>query len=158
MRKTLTLLAVSAAALGLAACEPAGPRGIDAEALTRQVSRAVGDPNTCVLIVEKGSGDVVWRYGDHATCSAAMPSCQGGAMLSPDGLAKLAAAGETRTLSCDSAPDGASRVGWASGPITPSPGATYGDLVYAAAMEGPTVLPGREIKVRLEGAFRRAGM
>lgn len=158
MRTPLTLLAISAASLALAACEPTGPKGIDTELLNQQVGRAVGDPNTCVLIVEKGSARVVWRYGDHSTCASAMPSCQGGAMLSADGLAKLAAAGETRTLSCDSAPEGASRVGWASGPITPSPGAKYGDLAYAAAMEGPTVLPGREIKVRLESAFRKAGM
>ena len=49
-------------------------------------------------------------------------------------------------------------MGWASGPITPSPGAQYGDLAYAANMQGPSVLPGREIKVRVERAFRKAGM
>jgi len=32
------------------------------------------------------------------------------------------------------------------------------DLAYAANMQGPAVLPGREIKVRLESAFRKAGM
>ncbi|HRD27650.1 MAG TPA: hypothetical protein PLO65_05050 [Caulobacter sp.] len=158
MRTPFIVLTLAGAGLGLAACEPTGPRGIDAELLNQQVGRAVGDPNTCVLLVEKGSGKVVWRYGDHSTCASAMPSCQGAAMLSPDGLAQLAASGEVRTLSCDSAPDGASRVGWASGPVVPSAGAKYGDLAYAAAMEGPSVLPGREIKVRLEAAFRKAGM
>jgi len=32
------------------------------------------------------------------------------------------------------------------------------DLAYAANMQGPTVLPGREIKIRVESAFRKAGM
>lgn len=152
------LIALAIATLPLAACAPAGPKGVDSDLLTQEVGKAIGDPNTCVLIVEKGSGKVVWRYGDYATCGASMASCQGAAALNADGLAQLAAAGEVRTLSCDSEPDGASRVGWASGPITPSPGAQYGDLAYAAVMEGPSVLPGREIKIRLEAAFRRAGM
>lgn len=158
MRTPLLALAIAAASLPLAACTPAGPKGVDGDLLTQEVRKAIGDPNTCVLIVEKGGGKVVWRYGDYSTCAVSMASCQGAAALSADGLAKLAAAGEVRNLSCDSEPDGASRVGWASGPITPSPGAKYGDLAYAAVMEGPSVLPGREIKIRLEAAFRRAGM
>lgn len=158
MRTPVTLLAVSAASLALAACQPTGPSGIDSALLTDQVSKAIGDPNTCVLIVEKGSGKVVWRYGDYSTCAIARPACDGSGTLNTDVLAKKAAAGDTRTLSCDAAGETGDRVGWASGPITPTPGTHYGDLAYAAEMQGPTVLPGREIKIRLENAFRAAGM
>ena len=110
-----------------------------------------------MLIVEKGTAKVVFRYGEYTTCALGRPACDGAGTLSTDDLAKLAAAGDTRTTSCDATGD-AGRVGWASGPITPSPGAQYGDLAYAANMQGPTVLPGREIKVRLESAFRKAGL
>ncbi|CAN1520041.1 hypothetical protein MCEMIH16_01067 [Caulobacteraceae bacterium] len=157
MRTSLTVLSVGLASLALAACEPAGPKGVDSELLTQQVSKAIGDPNTCVLIVEKGTAKVVFRYGEYTTCALGRPACDGAGTLSTDDLAKLAAAGDTRTTSCDATGD-AGRVGWASGPITPSPGAQYGDLAYAANMQGPTVLPGREIKVRLESAFRKAGL
>ncbi len=157
MRTSLTVLSVGLASLALAACEPAGPKGVDSELLTQQVSKAIGDPNTCVLIVEKVTAKVVFRYGEYTTCALGRPACDGAGTLSTDDLAKLAAAGDTRTTSCDATGD-AGRVGWASGPITPSPGAQYGDLAYAANMQGPTVLPGREIKVRLESAFRKAGL
>jgi hypothetical protein len=158
MRPSLIVLPFAAASLILAACQPAGPRGVDVDRLTQEVSSAIGDPHTCVLLVETGSGKVVWRYGDFSACATNLPSCQGAAALNGDGLAKLAAAGEQRTLSCDSIPEGGRRVGWAAGPVAKSQGATYGDLAYAAVMEGPTVLPGREIKARLEGAFVKAGM
>lgn len=158
MRTTVTLLTVAASALALAACAPAGPKGVDAELLTQQVRKAIGDPNTCVLIVEKGSGTVVWRFGDYTTCATARPACDRPGTITTDDLAKLAAAGDARTLSCDAPGEAGDRVGWASGPITPSAGAQYGDLAYAANMQGPSVLPGREIKVRLESAFRKAGM
>jgi hypothetical protein len=157
MRTSLTVLAVAFASLALAACEPTGPKGIDSELLTQQVSKAIGDPNTCVLIVEKATAKVVFRFGDYTTCALGRPSCDGDGTLSTDDLAKLAAAGDVRTKSCDATGD-AGRVGWASGPITPSAGTAYGDLAYAANMQGPTVLPGREIKARLESAFRKAGM
>ena len=75
MRPSLTVLAVAASALTLAACDPPGPKGIDAEMLRQQVSKAIGDPNTCVLIVEKGSGNVVWRFGGYTTCAMGRPAC-----------------------------------------------------------------------------------
>lgn len=160
MRTPVTLLAVAVAAVSvaLAACEPTGPKGVDAELLTQTVRKAVGDPNTCVLIVEKTSARVVFRYGDFTTCATARPSCSGPGTLTTDDLAKLAAAGDARTLSCDAPGEAGDRVGWASGPITPAPGTAYGELAYAANMQGPSVLPGREIRVRLESAFRKAGM
>ncbi len=158
MRTPVTLLAVAAVSVALAACEPTGPKGVDSELLTQTVRKAVGDPNTCVLIVEKTSARVVFRYGDYTTCATARPSCDGPGTLTTDDLAKLAAAGDARTLSCDAPGEAGDRIGWASGPITPTPGAAYGDLAFAANMQGPSVLPGREIRVRLESAFRKAGM
>ncbi|MDP1965402.1 MAG: hypothetical protein Q8K93_24720, partial [Reyranella sp.] len=133
-------LALAALSLILTACGPSAPKGVDAERLRSEVSKAIGDPYTCVLLVEKGSGDVIWRFGDYSTCARSLPSCQGAARLNADGLGKLAAAGEERTLSCASTADGGSRVGWASGTAPMSEGAKHRDLAYAAVMEGPTVL------------------
>ncbi len=141
----------------LAACDPA-PKGIDIDRLDQAVGGAIGDPATCVLLVEKGTAKVVYRFGTHASCARPLPSCQAPGSINADDLAKLAAAGDARTISCDSGPDGINRVGWASGPAPRSPGAEHGDLAYAALMEGPSVLPGREIKIRLEAALRQAGM
>ncbi|HRD46070.1 MAG TPA: hypothetical protein PLF78_06260 [Caulobacter sp.] len=148
---TLPILAL------LAACDQA-PKGVDVNKLDAAVGEAVGDPNTCVLLVTKGGGDVVYRYGTHANCRRPLPSCQGEASLSAEALGKLAAAGETRTVSCDSGPNGENRVAWASGPAPKSAGAKHGDLAYAALMEGPGVLPGREIAIRLEAALVKGGL
>ena len=158
MRPSVTALAITTTCLALAACQPPAPKGIDPERLQGAVSDAIGDPNTCVLIVEKGTGAVVWRFGDYTTCAISRPACSTPDTLTTDDLAKLAAKGDVRTTSCDAFGEAGDRVGWASGPITPSAGAQYGDLAYAANMQGPSVLPGREIKVRLEAAFRKAGM
>lgn len=159
MRASVTVFAIAATSLALAACQPPAPKGIAAQTLHDAVSDAIGDPNTCVLIVEKGSGKVVWRYGEFTTCATSRPACDDTTgTLTTDELGKKAAAGDARTTSCDAPGEAGDRVGWASGPITPSAGATYGDLAYAANMQGPSILPGREIKVRVEGAFRKAGM
>lgn len=154
MRPVLILLPVLAL---LAACDQT-PKGTEVNRLDAAVSDAVGDPNTCVLLVEKGSGKVVYRYGSHANCSRALPSCQGDATLTADALGALAANGEVRTISCDSGPNGENRVAWAAGPAPKSSGAKHGDLAYAALMEGPGVLPGREIAIRLEEALVKGGM
>ena len=159
MRASVTVLALAATSLALAGCQPVAPKGIDPDRLQDAVSTAIGDPNTCVLIVEKGAGAVVWRFGDYTTCATARPACDDtGETMTTDQLAEKAAAGDIRTTSCAAGGEAGDRVGWASGPITPSAGARYGDLAYAANMQGPSILPGREIKVRLEGAFRKAGM
>jgi len=141
----------------LAACEQA-PKGADVHRLDAAVGDAVGDPNTCVLLVKKGSGEVVYTYGGYANCNRVLPSCQGDATLTATALGKLAAAGEVRTISCDSGPNGENRVAWAAGPAPKSPGAEHEDLAYAALMEGPGVLPGREIAIRLEAALVKGGM
>lgn len=142
----------------LAACNQA-PKGTDVNQLDAAVSDAVGDPNTCVLLVEKGSGKVVYRYGTYANCSRVLPACTDpAATLTADALAKLAAAGDVRTISCDSGPAGENRVAWATGPVPKTPASKSGDLAYAALMEGPGVLPGREIAIRLEAALAKGGM
>lgn len=150
--------AAAGLALILAACAPPGPEGIDTHRLDEAVGRAIGDPNTCVLIVERGSADIVYRYGTHMTCARTLPSCQDGGTMTLDDLKAAAAAGDARAISCPSLPDGSASVAWASGAIEKSPGAEYGDLAYAAVMEGQRALPGREIALRLERAFKQAGM
>jgi hypothetical protein len=143
----------------LAACNQSAPRGIDVNRLDAAVGDAVGGPNTCVLLVAKGSGNVVYRYGTFANCGRALPACTDpSATMTADALAKLAAAGDSRAISCDSGPGGMNRVAWASGPVVKAPGAKYDDLTYAALMEGPDVLPGREIAARLQDALTKAGM
>lgn len=142
----------------LAACEPGGPKGVEPDRLTTEIGGAIGDPNTCVLIVEQGSGKLVYRYGTPLRCARPLPECSKPGEINTESLAKLAAAGDVRTISCDAGPEGADRVGWATGPVVKSAGSKYGDLAYAAVMVGPSVLPGREIKARLEPALKRAGM
>lgn len=138
----------------VAACDPA-PKGTEIGKLDAEVSRAIGDPNTCVLLVEKGTAKVVYRFGTYANCGRPLPACNAPGSLNTDELAKLAAKGDERTISCDSGED---RVAWASGPAPKSPGTKHGDLAYAAVMVGPSVLPGREIKIRLEAALVRGGL
>ncbi len=158
MRRLLFALACCLTVPALAGCDPA-PKGVDGQRLSDMVASAVGDPNTCVLVVEKASGKLAFRYGEPSACKRGLPDCgPEGETTSTEALARLAAAGDDRAISCDSDASGARRVGWATGPIQPSPGAKYGDLVYAAMMEGEGALPGREIKARLEPAFRKGGM
>jgi hypothetical protein len=143
------------AALSLAACSPGGPPGVDRDTLDAEVSKAIGDPASCLLMAKAGSGRVIYRYNSATACARELPAC------SPDGkavgktkvgdLLKAAAKDrQPRQLSCDSAPDGSRGVGWAAGPIAGT------ELVYAAVMEGDRSFPGRMMADRLEGAFRRA--
>jgi len=151
------LISLSATAL-LAACNQA-PTGTDVNQLDAAVGAAVGDPNSCVLLVEKGSGKVVYRYGEYGACNRVLPACTDpAATLTAEALGKLAAAGDVRKISCDTGPAGESRVAWATGPVPKSTDSKAGDLAYAALMLGPTALPGREIAIRLEAALAKGGM
>lgn len=151
------LVAAASLALLAAACAPKGPAGVDTARLDAEIGRAIGDPNTCVLLADR-TGEIVWRYGTHMNCARELPSCEEGGTLTMEGLKDAAAKGDERAISCPALPDGSRSVAWAAGPIAAGPGARYGDLVYAAVMEGERTLPGREIKHRLERAFERAGM
>lgn len=145
----VTLIAVA----GLAACTPASMKGVDTAKLDEAISRAVGDPKTCVLIAEAGSGKVVHQYNNHAACRAKWPPCDGGELRSAGDLVALTARdGQVRTQSCNSNSDGSRGVAWAAGPVQGRP------LVYAAIMEGERSFPGLMMADRLGRAFARAGL
>ena len=150
-RRRLATLGGALALLTLSACEPGAPPGVDKAALDEAVSRAVGDPNTCVLIAEAGSGRVLYRYNTATACDRAFPDCDGpGTMKTKDLLATVAKDGLEHKLSCNTVPDASRGVGWAAGPIEGR------DWVYAAMMEGDRVFPGMMMADRLKSAFRRA--
>ncbi len=143
----------AAAAVVLSACSPGAPPGVDRDQLDAAVSRAIGDPNSCLLIAKAGSGKLYYRYNTHTACDREHLSCEGVEKTKVGKL--LARTVETRApvqLSCDTIADGSRGVGWAAGPIAGT------DLVYAAVMEGERTFPGRMMADRLEGAFRRAGV
>jgi hypothetical protein len=149
----------SAALAGLiliaaAACAPNAPKGVSKDALDQAVSRAIGDPATCVLIAEQPSGKVVYRYSySHVACARSLPACDGSGTRTVDQL--LAATqkdGLPRTLSCVWPNDPSKGISWASGPV---PGKA---LTYAALMEGQRALPGRMIAERLDDAFKSTGV
>ncbi|HXA37540.1 MAG TPA: hypothetical protein VNW53_00945 [Phenylobacterium sp.] len=147
--------ALSLSVLALGACSPGAPKGVDKDTLDAAVSRAIGDPASCLLIAEQGSGKLVYRYNTHTACARSLPACAGAA-TSEQTLDQLLKAtlkdGQARTLSCSSVKDASRGVGWASGPI-PGKG-----LVYAAMMEGDRAFPGRMMADRLARAFKDAGL
>lgn len=147
------VIAVGLLACGLlAACSPDAPPGVDKAVLDAAISRAIGDPNTCVLIAERG-GRTLYRYNTATVCARTFPDCEGpGQMAVGDLLDAVARDGQSRLLSCPTTPDRSRGVGWAAGPIAGT------NTVYAAVMEGDRAFPGRMMADRLEGAFRRAGV
>ncbi|MCR5872816.1 hypothetical protein LRS10_00585 [Phenylobacterium sp. J426] len=123
---------------------------MDKDALDAAISRAIGDPNTCVVIAETG-GRTLYRYNTATTCAKRYTSCDGaGEMTVGDLLDAVGKDGRPRYLSCPTLADRSRGVGWAAAPI---PGK---DQVYAAVMEGDRSFPGRMMADRLEAAFRRA--
>lgn len=143
--------AVALAVLALAACSPTAPPGVNRDDLDAAISRAVGDPNTCVLIADARSGRVNYRYNTATACAREWPACDAaGARKLKDLLDATVKDRRPRALSCNTMADGSRGVGWSAGPIAGT------DLVYAAMMEGDRVFPGRMMSDRLETAFRRA--
>ena len=151
-------LAALTFALAASACSPS-IEGVDNVVLEEAVGTAIGDYNTCVLLVD-GGGDVAWRYGTRMTCARQLPACTAdGGVTTVDLLAEAAATrGFETNISCPSKPDGSTTVGWAAGPVKAAEGATHQPLFYAAVMEGERALPGREIRLRLENALAKAGV
>jgi hypothetical protein len=148
-----SLAALTLGALALGACSPGAPKGVDKDQLDAAVSRAIGDPNSCLLIAEQANGKLVYRYNNHTACARTLPSCVGAGQQTVDDLLKATLKdGQTRTLSCSSTADASRGVGWAAGPI-PGKG-----LVYAAMMEGDRAFPGRMMADRLSRSFRDAGL
>jgi hypothetical protein len=145
------LTGAALAALLLSACSPGAPPGVDRDLLDAQVSRAIGDPNSCLLIAKADTGKLYYRYNTHTACDRELPSCEGAAKTKVGHLLDRAVKTHAVVqLSCDSKADASRGVGWAAGPIAGT------DLVYAAMMEGDRAFPGRMMADRLEGAFRRA--
>lgn len=150
-------LAALTFALAAAACSPS-IEGVDNAVLEEAVGSAIGDYNTCVLLVD-GEGEVAWRYGTRMTCARQLPACaDDGGVTTVDLMAGAAAKGFETATSCPSKPDGSTSVGWAAGPVKAGEGAARQPLFYAAVMEGERALPGREIRLRLENALARAGL
>ena len=143
----------AALALGLTACSPAALKGVDIAALDAAINDTVGDPGTCVLIGETGSGETVHRFGSNVTCGRALPACNGASRTLDDLLKLTAKSRQPVNISCASSADGARMVGWAAGPIE-----THDELVYAAAMEGPNTPPGVIIADKLKNAFEKVGL
>ncbi len=141
--------------LALIGCAPKAPKGIDAAVLDDAIGNAIGDPSICVLVVEKGSGKLAYKYGTNVNCSAQIPVCTAPGTTTVNDLAKSAAAGQTRNSSC-ALVQGEGGVGYASGPL-PASKAQYQNLAYAASINGKRYLPGIEIATRMEGAFKKAG-
>lgn len=146
--------ALAAAALALAACGSNAPEGVDETALDNAIGRAIGDPNTCVLIGEAATGEVVYRFGTHAVCGRELPACDRPTLTTAEALMK--AAGSTKaaaiTRSCQSDAAGARTVAWAAGTLRD------GRLAYAAIMEGETIPPGLIVADKLKGAFAKVGL
>jgi hypothetical protein len=151
MRTAAAVLALAATAL--CACSPGLPKGVDKDRLDEGVSRAIGDPNTCLLIGRKADGQVLYRYNSHTACDRKLPACDAPVLRTVDDLLKATAKdGQARALSCNTTADASRGVGWASG-VLPAKG-----LVYAAAMEGDRSFPGRMMAERLADAFKDAGL
>ncbi len=137
--------------LGLTACAPDAPPGVDRDQLDAAVSRAIGDPATCVMIGQAGSGRLLYRYNTATACDRELPACDAAGVTKLAAVLKVTAqTRQPRALSCNSTSDASRGVGWASGPIAGT------DLVYAAMMEGERAFPGRMMADRLAGAFRKA--
>ena len=144
-----------AAGLTLAACSPKLPSGVDQQQLSDAVGRAIGGPNTCVLLADK-AGKVVWTGGGYITCARNLPTC-GGATTTAQTVLEGAVGKPSRFASCSSG-TGVNTVGWAMGPVPVSAGKADLGLSYVAVMEGERALPGREVQERVEEAFAKAGL
>lgn len=153
MRRPAVL--VIAAGLLLAGCSPKLPKGVDEQQLSEAVGRAIGGPNTCVLLANK-AGKVVWTGGGYITCARNLPTC-GGATTTAQTVLEGAVGKPARFASCPSGP-GVNTVGWAMGPVPVGAGKPDLGLSYVAVMEGERALPGREVQERVEEAFAKAGL
>src|SRR4249920_3289078 len=98
----IAVLACAAASL-VAACAPGAPKGVDKDRLDEAVSRAIGDPASCLLIAETPSGHVVYRYNTHTACARALPACDAPGTRKVDDLLQATVKdGQPRQLSCNS--------------------------------------------------------
>jgi hypothetical protein len=153
MHSPLKVLLAATLTLALSACSSGAPKGVDKAQLDEAISRAVGDPATCVMIAEQATGKVVYRYNSHTACARSLPACdQAGERTVEELVQATVKDGKARALSCYTAADASRGVGWASGPLTAK------GLVYAAMMEGDRAFPGRMMADRLARAFAKVGL
>ena len=73
--------------LGLAACGPKLPSGVERDRLAQAVGERVGDPGTCVVLAEAGSGKVLWESAKSYVCLRNLPSCTTADQINVEGLA-----------------------------------------------------------------------
>jgi hypothetical protein len=152
VRRALAL-AAALPSLILASCQaPPSGRGLDHDALDEAIATAIGDPDTCVLLADRATRKVVYRYGEHMTCAKALPACDRPGVLTAGDA--LAFAEQGRTISCASNPEVTRGVSWAEGRVK----SAKRDLIYSAVMEGTRALPGMEVATRLDGALAKAGV
>src|SRR5579872_1351424 len=138
----------------LAACTPPSGRGLNKTALDNAIGAAIGDPTTCVMLADRVSGQVVYRYGDAIECGRTLPACDRSGTMTVQGALPFATVGAGRFVSCPSVADGSRTVGWAEARVQSG----RRDLVYSAVMEGERALPGHEMAARLTDAFAAAGL
>ncbi|MFC3069093.1 hypothetical protein [Phenylobacterium soli] len=145
----LSLLALAA----LAACSPTAPKGVKKDKLDAAVSDAIGDPASCLVIADKASGRVLYRYNTATVCARMLPACDSPGARTVKDLADVTAKdGQARRLSCNTAADGSRGVAWASG-VLPRKG-----YVYAAVMEGTRTFPGLMMAERIEPRLKDLGL
>ena len=147
MRAWLAVLA----ALALSACGSREPK-LPAAALDQAIGATIGDPTTCVIIVDRATGKTVYSYNAGFDCQRGLPACDRPGFLSAKQALALATGG--RTASCNSVPDGSRTVGWAAGRVK----SADHDFIYSAVMEGQRALPGHEMAARLDDDFANVGM
>jgi hypothetical protein len=128
--------------------------GMPTAALDHAIGDVIGDPDTCVVLADRATGKVVYRYGQPFNCERGVQACDRPGAISASQALAFAGQPGGREVSCPSNADGSRTAGWAAGRFA----SARHDLVYSALMEGETALPGHEIAARLEGAFRRAGL
>jgi hypothetical protein len=141
------------AMLALSACGPRAP-ALPKDALDQSIAATIGDPTTCVLIVDRTSGKTVYSYNGGFNCQRGLPACDRPGFMSATQALTLAASPGGRKASCDSIADGSRTVGWAAGRIASS----KHDFIYSAVMEGQRALPGQEMASRLDDDFSNAGL
>jgi hypothetical protein len=140
-------------AAALTACAPKGPQ-LPAAKLDQAIASSIGDPTTCVLIVERATGHTVYSYNAGFDCTRGLPACDRPGVMSAKQAMPLALTPGGRKASCPSNADGSRTVGWAEGKVI----SRHYDLVYSAVMEGDRALPGEEIASRLDNVFVDSGI
>ena len=150
----LILAGLALGALTLSACSQSRAGGLPTDALDQAIGASIGDPTTCLILAQRATHKILYRYGDAFNCARGLPACDRPGVMSAEGALALADTAQGRTASCPTSADGSRTVGWAQGRAA----SARRDLIYSAVMEGQRALPGQEMSARLDDAFQRAGL